>query len=167
MLEVLAEATAYYLKQQADAGVDALMLFDSWAEGLPDDVFERIVIKPTKMVVDKVRSLGVTQPIIGFPRGSGVMLPRYAQETGVTAVGLDSATPLDWANEALPQGMPVQGNLDPLLLIAGGDMLTQRVRKIVHAFRDRPHIFNLGHGVTPETPIAHVEQVVKTVREMT
>ena len=167
MLDVLADATAEYLKQQADAGADALMLFDSWAEGLPDDVFERIIIKPTKKIVARLRELGVSQPIIGFPRGCGASLIKYAVQTGVNGVGLDSSIPLDWANEALPKHIAVQGNLDPQLLIAGGDAMIQRVRDIVNAFRGRPHIFNLGHGVTPETPIAHVEQVVKTVREMT
>lgn len=165
MLDVLADGTAQYLRQQADAGADALMLFDSWAEGLPDDVFERIVIKPTQKIVARLREMGVRQPIIGFPRGCGAMLSRYAVETGVTAVGLDSAMPLEWVNEVLPKGMPVQGNLDPLLLIAGGEPMIQRTRQIVKAFKGRPHIFNLGHGVTPETPIPHVEAVVRTVRE--
>ncbi len=165
MLNLLAEGTALYLKQQADAGADVLMLFDSWAEGLPDDVFRRIVIRPTRMIVDRLRQLGVTQPIIGFPRGAAAMINSYVEETGVTALGLDTACPPSWADANLPPDLPVQGNLDPLLLIAGGEALSDRVRQIKSAFKGRPHIFNLGHGIHPETPILHVEQVLSVLRE--
>merc|ERR1711916_123674 len=109
------------------------------------------------------RELGVVQPVIGFPRGSGSMLETYAKETGVTGVGLDTAILPEWANNIVPEGMPVQGNLDPLQLIAGGKAMDDRVDTIMNAFKGRPHIFNLGHGVTPETPIPHVEQVVARV----
>lgn len=164
MLDILVEGTAHYLKSQADAGADALMLFDSWAEGLANDAFERLVTKPTQKLVARLRELGVKQPLIGFPRGSGGMLRNYAQDTGVNAVGLDTAIPPKWAHEVLPDDMVVQGNLDPLRLIAGGDSMDDRIREIISAFRGRPHIFNLGHGVTPQTPIQNVERAVKVVR---
>ncbi len=165
ILDILVETTAHYLKAQADAGADALMVFDSWAEGLAEDSMDRLVIKPTQKLIQRVRDLGVTQPIIGFPRGSGAMLEPYAKHTGVTGVGLDTALPVKWVHEALPKSMPVQGNLDPLRLISGGDAMDARIREIKSAFKDRPHIFNLGHGVTPQTPISNVERAVKVIRE--
>lgn len=164
MLEHLVEASAHYLKMQADAGADALMLFESWAEGLPDDAFDRWVIGPTAKLVQRVRALGVKQPIIGFPRGAGMLVLDYAERTGVNAVGLDTAIPLTRINAALPKGMPVQGNLDPMRLVAGGPGLEDRVREIITSLKGRPHIFNLGHGVTPEVPIANVEAVLKAIR---
>jgi uroporphyrinogen decarboxylase len=164
MLDQLVEASAHYLVMQAKAGADALMLFESWAEGLPEDAFERWVIAPTAKLVARVRDLGVTVPILGFPRGAGALILDYAKRTGVSAVGLDTAMPLKWASANLPKGMPVQGNLDPMRLIAGGPGLETRVHAIVDALRDRPHIFNLGHGVTPETPIPHVERVLAALR---
>lgn len=166
MLDQLVEASAHYLLMQAKAGADALMLFESWAEGLPEDAFERWVIGPTTKLVQRVRALGVTQPIIGFPRGAGGLVVDYAERTGVNAVGLDTAIPLRRIDKALPKGMPVQGNLDPMRLIAGGADMEARVREIITALKGRPHIFNLGHGVTPETPIPHVESVLRTIRSM-
>jgi uroporphyrinogen decarboxylase len=164
VLDALVEASAHYLKRQVDAGADALMLFDSWAEGLPNDVFAQIIIEPTRKLVARLRDLGVTVPITGFPRGAGAMLPAYAEQTGVTAVGLDTSVVPEYVNAALPEGMPVQGHLDPLLLIAGGQRLDDRVRFLMKAYEGRPHIFNLGHGVLPHTPIAQVERVVELVR---
>ncbi len=166
MLEQLVEASAHYLKMQADAGADALMLFESWAEGLPEDAFERWVIGPTAKLVKRVRELGVKQPILGFPRGAGSLVVDYAERTGVNAVGLDTAIPLKRIDAMLPKGMPVQGNLDPMRLVAGGPGMEARVREIITALKGRPHIFNLGHGVTPEVPIPHVESVLRTIRSM-
>lgn len=166
MLEQLVEASAHYLKMQADAGADALMLFESWAEGLPEDAFERWVIGPTRKLVERLRALGVTQPILGFPRGAGALVVDYAERTGVNAVGLDTAIPLKRIDGLLPKGMPVQGNLDPMRLLAGGQGMEDRVREIVAALKGRPHIFNLGHGVTPQVPIPHVEAVLKTLRSL-
>lgn len=167
MLEQLVEASAHYLKMQADAGADALMLFESWAEGLPEDAFERWVIGPTAKLVKRVRELGVKQPILGFPRGAGGLVVDYAERTGVNAVGLDTAIPLKRIDGLLPKGMPVQGNLDPMRLVAGGPGMENRVREIITSLKGRPHIFNLGHGVTPEVPIPHVESVLRTIRSMT
>ena len=140
------------------------MLFESWAEGLPNDVFEEIVIRPNTQLVARLRELGVTQPIIGFPRGAGGMLPKYVAETGVQCVGLDTAAVPDHVNAVLDSGMPVQGHLDPLLLLEGGERLDQRVRDLIAAYENRPHIFNLGHGVLPETPVPHVERVLDILR---
>lgn len=165
MLALLVEASAHYLVMQVKAGADALMLFESWAEGLAEDVFERWVIQPTAALVARVRELGVTVPIIGFPRGAGALVQAYAERTGVNAVALDTAIPLKWANAALPAGMPVQGNLDPVRLVQGDAGLEDRVREIIETLKPRPHIFNLGHGVTPETPIPHVERVLRALRE--
>jgi uroporphyrinogen decarboxylase len=165
MLDQLVEASAHYLAMQAKAGADALMLFESWAEGLADDVFNSWIIEPTAKLIRRLHALGVKQPILGFPRGAGGLVLDYASATGVNAVGLDTAFPLARV-ASLPEKMAVQGNLDPMRLVAGGPGLEQRVREIVEALRGRPHIFNLGHGVTPETPIAHVERVLAALRSM-
>ena len=167
VLNLIADASAYYLERQVKAGADALMLFDSWAEGLPNDIFSEIIIAPTKRLVEKLRGLGVTVPIIGFPRGAGAMLPEYVKQTGVDAVGLDTSAVPEFINSALPKDFPVQGHLDPLLLIEGGKRLDKRVEALVSAYENRPHIFNLGHGVTPQTPIKHVERVLDIVRGKT
>jgi uroporphyrinogen decarboxylase len=164
MLDALAETSVRYLQMQADAGADVLMLFESWAEGLPASVFEEWVIAPTQTIVRGLRALGVKQPIIGFPRGAGANLLAYAERAGVDAVGLDTAVPPEWAHSALPKGLCVQGNLDPMLLIEGGVRLDAEVDRIIAAFEGRPHIFNLGHGVHPTTPIRHVEQVMARIR---
>ena len=164
-MDLVGEATAHYLARQVEAGADALMLFDSWAEGLPDNIFEEVIIAPTKKLVDRLRGMGVTVPIIGFPRGAGVMVPDYVKATGVTGVGLDTAASPKFINNTLPANFPVQGHLDPLLLIEGGGRLDARVDQLLDAYRGRPHIFNLGHGVRPETPIANVERVLDRIRK--
>ncbi|HAY05032.1 MAG TPA: uroporphyrinogen decarboxylase [Hyphomonas sp.] len=164
-MDKVAEATAHYLAAQVEAGADALMLFDSWAEGLPDNVFREVIIAPTKKLVSRLRAMGITVPIIGFPRGAGVMLPEYVRDTGVTGVGLDTAVSPAFINREVPAGFPVQGHLDPLLLIEGGGRLDARVDELLDAYRGRPHIFNLGHGIRPETPIAHVERVINRIRK--
>lgn len=164
VMDYVSEATAHYLYRQVEAGADALMLFDSWAEGLPDNVFREVIIQPTRKLVSMLRDMGVTVPIIGFPRGAGVMLPEYVRETGVTGVGLDTAASPAFVKKELPADFPVQGHLDPLLLIEGGGRLDARVRELLDAYAARPHIFNLGHGVRPETPIAHVERVLELIR---
>jgi len=160
LLEVLVEATARYLKMQADAGAQVLKIFESWAEGLPDDLFERLVMRPHRMLIDRTRALGVTVPIIGFPRGSAIHAERYASEIGVQAVALDTACPLE-TGKRVQAIKPIQGALDPLLLRAGGKALDRRVDQMMEAWSDGPWIFNLGHGILPDVPIAHVEQVLK------
>ncbi|KCZ91770.1 uroporphyrinogen decarboxylase [Hyphomonas johnsonii] len=165
VMDHVIEATAHYLARQVEAGADVLMLFDSWAEGLPDNIFREVIIAPTTRLVSLIREMGVTVPIIGFPRGAGVMLGEYARETGVSAVGLDTAAVPGFVNTSLPENLPVQGHLDPLLLIEGGGRMDARIRELVAAYSGRPHIFNLGHGVRPDTPIANVERALNILRE--
>lgn len=165
LLSDLVEVSAHYLHAQVKAGANALMLFESWAEGLPDDLFERLVVQPNAALVKRLRELGVTVPLIGFPRGAGTVLPSYTSQVAVDGVALDTAISPAFVNERIPTTLPIQGHLDPLLLIAGGQAMEDRVRHIIEAYRHRPHIFNLGHGVRPETPIAHVERVVEIIRE--
>jgi uroporphyrinogen decarboxylase len=159
IITAIEDLTVTYLLGQADAGVDAVQLFDSWSGSLAPSEFELWVIAPTARIVSKVRAARPELPIIGFPKGAGEKLPAYARETGVDALGLDETVDPAWAHSVLPDGLPVQGNLDPLALIAGGEALESAVRGIVLALADRPHIFNLGHGIQQTTPIAHVEQL--------
>jgi uroporphyrinogen decarboxylase len=164
MLDRIADATAEYLIMQAHAGAEVLKLFDSWAEGLPEPLFDRVIIRPTRRIIDQVRAAGVTVPIIGFPRGAGTLYPKYARETGVTALALDTAVQPEWARKALPDTLPIQGHLDPSVLRAGGAMLDGEVDRLLEAWAGRPHIFNLGHGITPDVPVAHVEQLLARIR---
>ena len=161
-LEVLVEATAHYLKMQADAGAQVLKIFESWAEGLPDDLFERLVLRPHQALVARTRELGVTVPLIGFPRGSAAHAERYAAEVDVQAVALDTACPLD-VGKRVQAIKPIQGALDPLLLRAGGEALDRRVDQLTAAWGNGPWIFNLGHGIMPDVPVAHVEQVLRRI----
>jgi uroporphyrinogen decarboxylase len=156
--------TVEYLAGQIAAGVHAVQLFDSWAGSLAPAEFERWVIAPTSRIVAGLRERCGGVPIIGFPKGAGGKLLAYARETGIDAVGLDETVDPRWADANLPAAMPVQGNLDPLALIAGGGMLDRAVDTIRRAFPDRPHIFNLGHGIQQDTPIAHVERLVARIR---
>jgi uroporphyrinogen decarboxylase len=164
LLDVLVEATALHLAAQARAGAEVLQLFESWAEGLAEPLFERLVLAPTAKLVTRLRALGVTSPIIGFPRGAGHHLARYAAETGVTALGLDTSAPAARLMGTLPPGMPLQGNLDPQLLVAGGDALRAGVRHVLQDFAGAPHIFNLGHGITPDASPEHVTAMIAAVR---
>lgn len=164
LMDMLVEATTAYLRKQAEAGADVLQLFDTWAGVLPESEFERWSIAPTREIVARLRAAGVTQPVIGFPKGAGAMLPRYAAETGVTAVGLDPAAALEWALDAVPGGIVCQGNLDPLVLVAGGAMMDRAIDRILDATRGRPFVFNLGHGIVPQTPPEHVARLVERVR---
>src|SRR3982750_1448367 len=152
--------TVEYLSGQIDAGAEAVQLFDSWAGSLSPAQFERWVIAPTARIVDALRDRHPDTPIIGFPKGAGGKLAAYVRETGVWAVGLDETVDPRWAARELPKDLPVQGNLDPLALVAGGDALARAVRAILDAFADRPHIFNLGHGILQDTPIENVEQLI-------
>jgi len=164
MLDIVASVTVDYLSRQIDAGVDAVQLFDSWAGSLAPDQFERHVIARTAWIVDQLKSRHPATPIIGFPKGAGGKLRAYAAETGVDAVGLDETVDPVWAARELPSGFPVQGNLDPLALVSGGEALRGAVEHILDALAGRPHIFNLGHGIQQTTPIAHVEELVALVK---
>ena len=164
LIDAIAATTIGYLRAQIDAGADAVQLFDSWAGSLSPRQFEQLVIAPNAKIVAALRESHPGTPIIGFPKGAGGKLPAYARETGVHAVGVDETVDPEWAHASLPQGMPVQGNLDPLSLVTGGPQLHDAVGRILKAFAGRPHIFNLGHGIVPDTPIAHVEAVLAQVR---
>jgi uroporphyrinogen decarboxylase len=164
IIDAIVTTTIEYLSGQVEAGVDAVQLFDSWAGTLSPVQFDQWVIAPNRRIVDGLRARHPNTPIIGFPKGAGGKLAAYATGTAVDAVGIDETVDPVWAHANLPAGLPVQGNLDPLVLIAGGAELDQAVDTILAAFAARPHIFNLGHGILPDTPIAHVEQVLKRVR---
>jgi uroporphyrinogen decarboxylase len=164
LMDVLVEASASYLVRQLQAGADAVQIFDTWAGVLPPEQFARWCIAPTKRIVTMVRLQVPRAKIIGFPRGAGSQLPRYVAETGVDAVGLDWMIDRDFARERVQSVVPVQGNLDPLVLLAGGAALDRSVDSVMEAFAGGPFIFNLGHGILPETPIAHVEQMLARVR---
>ncbi len=164
LLDVLVETTAQHLAAQVKAGADCLQIFESWAEGLSPFHFQELVLLPTKKLVARVRELGVTVPIIGFPRGAGAQIGAYARETGVTGLGVDTQTPASFAMQVAPTGMALQGNLDPQTLVVGGDALEDAARDVVIAFRNAPHIFNLGHGITPDATPEHVELLVRTVK---
>lgn len=157
LIDRITNVTAGYLAAQIAAGADAVKIFDSWAGALSPAEFERWVVRPTRQIV---ATIGHLAPVIGFPRGAGARLAAYARETGVRAVALDeTATP-----EGLPEGLPVQGNLDPLALLAGGAALDRELDAVRQRFAGRPHILNLGHGIDKETPIAHVEQLMARLR---
>jgi uroporphyrinogen decarboxylase len=165
IIDAIVAASVEYLSGQIVAGAEAVQLFDSWAGSLAPAEFERWVIAPNAAIVSALKQRHPGVPVIGFPKGAGAKLSAYASETGVDAVGLDETVDPVWANGALPAGLPVQGNLDPLLLLAGGDALPAAARRILDAFAGRPHVFNLGHGIDKETPIAHVERLLETVRD--
>jgi len=166
IIDAIVDCTVTYLVAQADAGVEAVQLFDSWAGSLSPAQFERWVIAPNAAIVARLKTLRPGLVVIGFPKGAGGKLPAYARETGVDALGLDETVDPVWAHAHLPEGMPVQGNLDPLALIAGGVELDRAVDDILAALADRPHVFNLGHGILPDTPVAHVERLIARVRRM-
>lgn len=165
IIGAIIDQTVGYLRGQIDAGAEAVQLFDSWAGSLAPDEFDRWVIEPNVRIVAAIKDSHPDIPVIGFPKGAGEKLPRYAERTGVDAVGLDETLDPEWAHAALPKGMPVQGNLDPMLLLAGGDRLDHTIRHILSALADRPHVFNLGHGIDRHTPIAHVEHALGVLRD--
>jgi uroporphyrinogen decarboxylase len=164
IIDAIIAATVDYVSGQIEAGVEAVQLFDSWAGSLSPAQFEDWVIAPNAAIVAALKARHPHTPIIGFPKGAGGKLPAYARETGVDAVGLDETVDPEWAHRSLPPELPVQGNLDPLALIAGGEALSSATDRIIAAFADRPHVFNLGHGILPDTPIAHVEALLQRVR---
>lgn len=164
IIDAIVQVTIDYLVGQIEAGAEAVQLFDSWSGTLAPDEFARWVIAPNAAITAAVHKRCPGVPVIGFPKGAGEKLAAYARETGVDAVGVDETIDPVWAARELPTGMPVQGNLDPLLLLAGGQALEDRAQAILQAFSGRPHIFNLGHGIGQHTPISHVEQLVGVVR---
>jgi uroporphyrinogen decarboxylase len=164
IVDRIEQMTVAYLSAQIDAGADAVQLFDSWAGSLSPRQFEQWVIAPTARIVAALKARHPEVPVIGFPKGAGGKLAAYARETAVDALGLDETVDPAWAVEQLPEDLVVQGNLDPLALLAGGDAMSAAVRRILDALAGRPHIFNLGHGILQDTPIAHVEQLIALVK---
>ena len=163
LIEVLVESTARYLVMQAKSGAQVLKLFESWAEGLAEDVFERIVIKPHAAIIEKVRAAGVDTPFIGFPRGAGALVENYAAKVPVNAVALDTQASAALGQKIQAGGKTIQGALDNLLLRAGGPALDARVDALIEQWNGGPYIFNLGHGVMPDTPIEHIERTIRRV----
>ncbi len=164
IIDAIADLTIDYLSDQIAAGVDAVQLFDSWSGSLSPAQFDQWVIAPTAKIISAVKARHPHAMVIGFPKGAGGKLPAYARQVGADAIGLDETVDPNWAHQNLPKDLPVQGNLDPLALIAGGAVLDDAVTRIIDAFADRPHVFNLGHGILPDTPIAHVEALVARIR---
>lgn len=165
LIDMVTQYTAQYLIKQVEAGAEALQLFDSWSGVLDEIQFQRWVIEPTQKIVELVRKVYPDVPIIGFPKGAGFNYLPYIENTGVNAAALDSQTSPSWASKNIQTKMPVQGNLDPFCLFAGGDGLFAEVNRILETLSDGPFVFNLGHGINKDTPISHVEQVVQMVRD--
>jgi uroporphyrinogen decarboxylase len=165
LLERLADAVAAHLVGQIWAGADIVQIFDSWSSGLQEQAFARWVVAPTRRVVAAVRKEVPEARIIGFPRATTLEgYELYANETGVDAVSVDTSAPMRWAAGSLGRHVVVQGNLDPIALLAGGKALADAIDGILEATREIPFIFNLGHGILPETPVDHVENLVARIR---
>ena len=165
LIEKISTATLAFLTLQIEAGVEVVQLFDSWAGALAPEGFERWVIAPTKRLVAALKARFPNVPIIGFPRGAGWLYERYAAATGVDAVSLDTGVVADLARARLPSRVVVQGNLDPVMLVVGGDGMRQGVRQLRTTLGRGPYIFNLGHGILPETPPEHVAELARLLRE--
>lgn len=164
IIDILIETTAEYLCGQIEAGAEAVQIFDSWSGVLEANQFHRWVIAPTKLLVQRVKQQYPHIPVIGFPRGAGVLYRDYVRDTGITAVSTDHGVPTKWISSALQPSLPVQGNMDPVALLAGGQALKLAVEKIFEELTNAPFIFNLGHGVIKDTPVAHVEHLVDLIR---
>lgn len=164
LFDVLVAASAHYLTKQIEAGADAVQIFDTWSGVLDDEGFDRYVIAPTRQLVEQVRSTYPDIPVIGFPKGSGYRILKFIEETGVSAVGVDWNLPLNFIAKEIQPRVPVQGNLDPMRLIAGGEPLKKGVKRILDELGAGPLIFNLGHGVTPDANPDHVQEMIDYVR---
>jgi len=164
LIDRLADASAEYLARQIRAGAEAVQIFDSWSGVLPPAEFERWCVRPIARILGKLDAAGLRAPIIAFPRGAATQLGKFADLAGLAAIGLDTAVEPAAAAAALPARLALQGNLDPLALLAGGRALDEGVERVLQGFAGRAHIFNLGHGILPQTPIAHVERLVARVR---
>lgn len=164
LIDLLVSATAAYLIRQVECGAEALQIFDTWAGTLPEGEFDKWCVAPVAKIIKIVRNVHPDIPIIGFPKGAGTRVPDYVKRTGVTAVSIDTAMPMGWARDHIQPLCPVQGNLDPLLLVAGGKALDRAVLEILECFRGGAHIFNLGHGIVPQTPPENVARVCELIR---
>jgi uroporphyrinogen decarboxylase len=164
LIDRLAESSAAYLLRQIAAGAEAVQIFDSWSGVLPPEEFERWCVKPVERMVAILRAEAPATPVIAFPRGAATQLAKFAGIAGLAAIGLDTAVEPRAAASMLPARLALQGNLDPLALISGGRALDEAVARVLSGFEGRAHVFNLGHGILPETPIAHVERLMALVR---
>jgi uroporphyrinogen decarboxylase len=160
----LVDVSSDYLVRQLRAGAQAVQIFDSWSGVLPVAEFERWCLAPVRAMVEKVRAAEPNARIIAFPRGGTSHLHQFAEMPGLRGIGLDTNVDPDWAVASLPASVTLQGNLDPIAILTGGRGLDEAADRILGAFQGRSHIFNLGHGILPETPIAHVEQLLRRVR---
>lgn len=165
LIDLLVGSTVDYLDRQIAAGAQAVQIFDTWAGALPESGFERWVIAPAKAIVAELKRRHPTTPVIGFPRGAGILYGRYAAETGVDALGLDTAVPPRWAAETLKPQVVVQGNLDPVMLVAGGETMLAEAERIRGALAGGRHVFNLGHGILQQTPPEHVAALSDLLRQ--
>lgn len=164
LMELLIEATGQYLIRQIDNGAEAIQIFDTWAGALPETEFRAWVIEPARRLVERIHSERPGVPVIGFPRGAGMLYEAYVRETGVDGVSLDSSVPLDWAAEKLQPLCTVQGNLDPILVVAGGEALDAGIDRVLKKLGKGPFIFNLGHGIIPPTPPENVARLAERVK---
>jgi uroporphyrinogen decarboxylase len=165
-LDFLVQAISIHLIEQIKAGAAALQIFDSWAGLCPSSHFQKWIVEPTQKIVSTIRQDFPHIPLIGFPKGVGANLIDYSSQCGFSALSLDSNTPLPWAVKTLPSNIILQGNLDPLVLATGGESLKKNIYSIHEDMKERPYIFNLGHGIVPQTPIKNVEDCVTWVREL-
>ncbi len=167
LIDLLVDASVEYLIGQVRHGVEAVQIFDSWAGVLPEREFQRWCVAPARAMVEGLRAACPHVPIIGFPRGAGVMAGDYVDDTGIDAIGIDSAMPLSWAARELQSRCTVQGNLDPICLLTGGTRMDEDITTILEALGRGPFVFNLGHGIVPATPPDNVARLVETVRAWT
>lgn len=164
LIDLITEATIAYLSHQILAGAEVVKLFDSWAGSLAPDMFERYAVRPAAKIVAALAALHPGVPVIGFPRGAGALYLSYAAGTGVQGLALDAQVPMDWARREMGAQVALQGNLDPMLMVAGGDALSHTARRLVEQMAGTPYIFNLGHGITPEADPGNVDVLLRAVR---
>ncbi len=164
LIDVLADAVSHYLIRQIDSGAEAVQIFDSWASALAPNSFDRYCVAPTIKIVDAVRAAHPHTPIIGFPRGVGSEYSDFAQKTGVNGISLDQTESPEWAAKAIQPHCTVQGNLEPMHMVTGGDAMLADIDRILEALSGGPHVFNLGHGITPDADTANVDALLKRIR---
>ena len=164
LIDILVTAISSYLIKQIEYGAEVIQIFDSWAGVLPPQEFQKWVIEPTSRIVKIIKQKHPTIPIIGFPKGAGLLYRDYVGQTGVTAIGIDTQMPTKWVADNVQSIIPVQGNLDPFTLVAGGNNLDIAIDNIINAWAGKPYVFNLGHGIDKSTPINHVTQLINRVR---
>ena len=164
LIDLLVEATSDYVVRQIEAGAEVIQLFDTWAGVLPEPAFERWCLHPVAEIAKRIAAAHPEVPVIAFPRGAGLLYARFADAAPVAALSLDTTVPLGWARDTLQRRCTVQGNLDPILLLAGGDALKRETARILEALGHGPFVFNLGHGIVPQTPPEHVAQLAEQIR---